>query len=636
MSTADVVDKYGWVMTQTQLESLEGIYPIRSAAYPVQGYQNDGAYYDATKSHEWNTQMPSLAYRQFVSMRDNFSENSGDIVSWILGESEDFLDFKDDNLLRVSTCYWKSQRKLGSLTKIDETGSLTQDIVDETYVVTDKPIHNTTLFKNKDAKNLVFGEFIEWIWINEVWGGVKIGPNHGSFWGMNNPGGVDPMYLGINQNHIGRIKFQFKGDKTKYGCKLPVEGRVFTDRNSRSVSCVDQMKPWQIGYNMVNNQIADILIDELGTVIAFDQNALPRHSMGEDWGKNNYGKAWVAMKDFQMLPLDTTITNTENPLSMQHFQVLDMQQTARLMSRVELANYFKMQAFDNIGVSPQRMGQQIEQNTAEGVRAAVNGSYAQTEQYFIQHSDQLMPRVHSMRTDLAQYYQSTKPSVRLQYLTSEDEKVNFQINGTDLMLRDLNVYATTNANHRSVMEKLRQLAMENNTSGASIYDLGGILKADSISEITAIMKKAEAKVNAQRQEEQQHQQKLQEQALAAAEKEKTLERDYEAMEAEKDRRNEVLVAEIKASGYGAMMDVNENQQSDFQDSMDEIRQTEQYEEGVSLQRDKESNRINENREKIALERDKLNVQRQQSADKLKIAQENKNRFDKPKQDTKKK
>jgi hypothetical protein len=636
MSTSDVVDKYGWVMTQSQLESLEGIYPIRSAAYPIQGYQNDGSYYDATKSHDWNTQMPSLAYRQYVSMHDNFSENSGDIVSWILGESEDFLDFRDDNLLRVTTCYWKSQRKYGSLTKIDETGAITQEFVDETYVVTDKPIFNTTLFKNKNEKNLVFGEYIEWIWLNEVWGGLKIGPNHGSFWGMNNPGGVDPMYLGINQNKIRRVKFQFKGDKTKYGCKLPVEGRVFTDRNSRSVSCVDQMKPWQIGYNMVNNQIADILIDELGTVIAFDQNALPRHSMGEDWGKGNYGKAWVAMKDFQMLPLDTTITNTENPLNMQHFQVLDMQQTARLMSRVELANYFKMQAFDNIGVSPQRMGQQIEQNTAEGVRAAINGSYAQTEQYFIQHSDQLMPRVHSMRTDLAQYYQSSKPSVRLQYLTSEHEKINFEINGTDLMLRDLNVFATTKANHRAVMEKLRQLAIENNTSGASIYDLGGIIKADSIPEITDIMKKAEQKVDAQRQQEQQHQQQLQEQSIAAAEKEKTMERDYEAMEAEKDRRNEVLVAEIKASGFGAMMDIDENKQSDFEDSMQEIRKTDQYEEGVSLQRDKEGNRMNENREKNAIEKDKLNVQRQISADKVKIAQENKNRFDKPKQDTKKK
>ena len=42
-------------MTQAQIESLEAIYPVRSAAYAVQGYQNDGSYYDATKSHDWNT-----------------------------------------------------------------------------------------------------------------------------------------------------------------------------------------------------------------------------------------------------------------------------------------------------------------------------------------------------------------------------------------------------------------------------------------------------------------------------------------------------------------------------------------------------------------------------------------------------
>jgi hypothetical protein len=46
-----------------------------------------------------------------------------------------------------------------------------------------------------------------------------------------------------------------------------------------------------------------------------------------------------------------------------------------------------------------------------------------------------MPRVHQMRTDLAQYYHSTKPSVRLTYVTGADEKVNFEINGTDLLLK---------------------------------------------------------------------------------------------------------------------------------------------------------------------------------------------------------
>ena len=69
------------------------------------------------------------------------------------------------------------------------------------------------------------------------------------------------------------------------------------------------------------------------------------------------------------------------------------------MSRINLANYFKQQAFENIGVGPQRMGAPIEQETAEGVRVAQSNSYAQTEQYFINHCDNLMPRVHQMRTE---------------------------------------------------------------------------------------------------------------------------------------------------------------------------------------------------------------------------------------------
>jgi len=425
MTVADVIDKYGWLMTEEQMASIELIYPVRSAGYPIQGYQNDGSYYDGNKSHEWNTNMPSLGYRQFTSMWDS-AVYGGDIVNWIMMENEDYLDLGMSNLLRVTTVYWKSQRKVGHLTKITESGEVISDIIDEDYKVTVKPQYNTTLQVNKNKYNLVYGEHIEWIWINQVWGGVKIGPNRPTFWGTNNPGGITPIYLGIDNNHIGPLKFQFKGENSLYGCKLPVEGSVFSDRNTRSTALVDLMKPFQIAYNIVNNQIADILIDELGTVIMLDQNSLPRHSLGEDWGKSNYAKAYVAMKNFQVLPLDTSITNTENALNFNHFQKLDMSQTERLMSRVQLAQYFKQQAFEVIGITPQRLGQEITRQTATGIEQSINASYAQTETYFIQHCDYLMPRVHQMRTDLAQYYHSTKPSTRLKYITTLDEQKKYK------------------------------------------------------------------------------------------------------------------------------------------------------------------------------------------------------------------
>jgi hypothetical protein len=628
MTPADVIDRYGYLMDEEQLRALEAVYPIRSAGYTIGGLQNDGSFYDGTKSHDWNTNMPSLAYRQYTTAMGGAVLEGGDIITQILSEGEDYYDQGTAYLLRVSTIYWKSQRKIGHLISIDDNGKVEMDIVDEDYTISTKPIYDTRLMKNKTKDNLVYGEHIDWIWINEVWGGIKIGPNIPSFWGMNNPGGFTPMYIGVDKPKIGPLRFQFKGDNSLYGCKLPVEGSVFSDRNTKSTALIDLMKPYQIGYNIVNNQIADILVDELGTIIMLDQNTLPRHSLGEDWGKGNYAKAYVAMKNFQMLPLDTSITNTENALNFQHFQKLDLSQTERLMSRIQLANHFKQQAYEVIGVTPQRMGQQIAQMTATGVEQAAASSYAQTEMFFVQHCDYLMPRVHQMRTDLAQYYHSTKPSSRLSYITTADEKVNFEINGTDLLMRDLNIFCSTTANHRAVLEQLKQMAMQNNTTGASIYDLGKIVQSDSIAELNSALKSSEQKQQQQKQEEMQQQQQMQEQQLQKQQEIEKMKIDATAAEKEKDRQNEILIAEIRAAGYGSMADINQNQISDYQDALKDIRQSDQYQMQNQLQRDKEATRTMLDRDKNAIEREKLQVQREIADKQLQVARVNKNKYDK--------
>ena len=634
MTVADVVDKYGYLMSQQQLESLQRIYPARSAQYQVNGYQNDGSYYDATRSHAWNTDSPGLAYRQYTSNYMADPARGGDILTQILSQSEDLAYFGDSNLMRVSTIYWKTQRKIGHLVKIEADGEVTQEIVDETFKVTEKAVYDTSIFKNKTKDTLLQGEHIDWIWINEIWGGVKVGPNVPAMWKSSTSSEINPIYLGINRTKPGRLPFQFKGNNSLYGCKLPVEGRVFSDRNTRSTSLVDLMKAYQVGYNMVNNQIADILIDELGTVIMFDQNALPRHSMGEDWGKNNYAKAYVAMKDFQMLPLDTSITNTENAVNFQHYQTLNMEQTSRLMSRIQLANYFKQQCFDAIGINPQRLGGAVSAETATGVVNAMQQSYAQTEIYFVQHSDQLMPRIHQMRTDLAQYYYSTNPSVRLSYISTEAEKVNFTINGTDLLLRDFNVFATTKTNHRAILEQLKQMALTNNTTGASIFELGNIVKADSISEVTDILRDAEARVTAQRQEEMQQQRQMQEQQLQAQAQEAQMKAQLEQQEAEKNRQNDITIAEIRAAGYGAGVDINQNQVNDYQDALKDIQETTKYREQMNIKREEMMTKSSMENQKLQVERERIAAQTQIANTQLDIAKQNKNKYDQKKSENK--
>ena len=286
------------------------------------------------------------------------------------------------------------------------------------------------------------------------------------------------------------------------------------------------------------------------------------------------------------------------------------------------------------------MGQQLGGTTsATEVEQTQIGSYAQTEMHFVEHSDHLMPRVHQMRTDLAQHYHSSQSSIRLQTSISEDERANFEINGEDLMLRDINVYCTTKSNHREILEKMKMMAMQNNTMGASVYDLGKLMQTDSIGSLNSILKEAENKQKKEKQEQMQHEQEMNDKQIAQANKEKQMELSHESTEAEKERRKDVLVAEIKASGFGAMQDMNENNQSDFIDNMTKLKQTDQYQETIGIQRDKVSQNNMQHADKMMIKRDEMNLKRELKDKDVAIAKENKNQYDfkKPeKKETKKK
>lgn len=608
MSVADVVDKYGWLMTDDQIKSIETLYPIRAAGYLLDNVPNDGSFYDSTRDHDWNVQQPSLQYRQFMSKYDN-TFNNGDIVQQVLLGTEDLQDYANSNLLRVSTIYWRSQRKVGHLTRIDEDGLSSMDIVDESYVITEKPIHDTTLYKEKSRYNLLYGEHIDWTWINDAWGGLKIGPNRPAWWGVNNPGGMQPLYLGITTNKPGRMPFQFKGDDTLYGVKLPVEGAIFGDRNTLSIPMVARMMPAQIGYNLVCNQIADILIDELGTVILIDQNALPKHSLGEDWGPNSYQRAFLAMKNFQMLPLDTSVQNLSEhggAVNFQHYQSLDLSQTNRLMSRIQIANYFQQQCFGIAGFNAQRLAQPVGQTTsAKEYEESIRNSYDQTEMHFVEHCDYLMPRVHQMRTELAQYYLSKNPSVSLQYVNNNNEKIIFNIDGTKLLMRDINVFPIVKVNTRQILKNIQQMLLTNNTTGATIFDIGRLLQIDDMADLNDQLKAIEDRASQEKQSEQQAQQQQFEAQLEQNEKLKQFEWTHDDIQREKDRQNELLKAEIMSAGRAAVAKPPAEGESAYLDALDKIQSSQQWAEEMNFKKTQHTQEIAERQKDREMEDKKI-------------------------------
>jgi hypothetical protein len=289
------------------------------------------------------------------------------------------------------------------------------------------------------------------------------------------------------------------------------------------------------------------------------------------------------------------------------------------MGRVQLSKYFKEEALSVVGITPQRVGTVQASESATGTTQAVNNSYAQTEKYFTQHSDYLMPRVHQMRTDLAMFYHSNNPSVRLQYITSTDERVNFEMNSTDMLLRDLNIFCTTKIRYRELLQQMQQIALHNNTVGASLYDIAGVLKSDSIAELDRVLKAAEAKQQAQVQAQQQHEQELQQQQQQAQQAAQQAEQQFEADENEKDRQARIVEAEIKSAGYP---DTSDNGHDEYMDRLGVIQKQDQFKQQMDQKRVDTANKTVLETKKLSLQQQKVAAERDRSNKQLQIARIN--------------
>lgn len=212
------------------------------------------------------------------------------------------------------------------------------------------------------------------------------------------------------------------------------------------------------------------------------------------------------------------------------------------------------------------------------------------------------------------------------------------------MLRDLNVFATTRADTRAIIEQLKQLAFNSKSGTTSIYDLGNLVKATSISEIDTILKTSQENAENQRREQMQHEQEMLNKQIEEKVAERREKMAFESQENDKDRQANILQAEIRSAGYGATVDIDKNMQSDYLDAMDQIRKRDEFQQIAEIDRTKMNNQAKFHNDKMLLNQQKLALQKQISDNQLQIARENqtrseliaKNKLKSEKSDSKKK
>jgi hypothetical protein len=447
-------------------------------------------------------------------------------------QREDIIVRKD--LLQVTEAYWRSWKRMWFLNYETEQGYtdtaiVTDDILPE--FIKENGIKKISTKTLKDIqKNLEVNTMYEF-WAPEIWRGTKINSGNSFL--------TDNLYLGVEP-----LEYQIRGESNIFDVKIPVAGIIAN-------SVAQKLRPYQIGYNICLNQIFNLLEKEIGMFFLFDINFLP--SEYKDYGtiEESLEKLRDHAKDIGLVPLDTTKQNMGGAnQSMNTFMVQDVSFDKQIRSRMELSEYYLRKALEQIGITPQRLGQPTAYETATGVKQGTEASYMQTADIF---NNMSVARRKAMELHLAvaQYCQKEYLDVDFVFSTSDGDKNFMHLSDPDFPLRRIGVLPINDPKKRRELETMKQALLNMNTLGNDLLDYAELFSADTMTELVAIGRKGRTEKQKEIEAQRQHEQEITDKQIQADAAEKDKQRTWDADQNQKDREAGIMREEIQAQGRAA-------------------------------------------------------------------------------------
>lgn len=404
------------------------------------------------------------------------------------------------NEIQVYRTFWKSRKKIGVLTYIDETGKEQKQDVDETY---------------KADKNA--NESIDWFWVNEVWEGTKIGRD---------------IYVRIRPILVQRTSI----DNPSL-CKLPVNGRNYYSRNHRPISLVMLGLPYQVTYNIYKTRLEEAISKMKGVIGSLDINSKPKDWPLEEWlhYAEKLGFLIVDYKDYKGNPTQQTVLN------------LTFSEYVR--SHLELLNAIKDEWDSLAGITRQRKGQTAASETATGTQSAITQSYLSTEIYN-QLYEAYERREYIGLLDTSKFCwlegkQATfyLPEFGMQFLN---------IDGIQHSETNYGIFVTNSTAEQSKLQHLQQLGESMIQNGVSAYDVANIIVSESTTKVKQLLAEAEDKKNALDQAKQKQGEDSNERIAKTNQQTEMAKQDREDARNKDNNKTKIYVAEIgnyfKAAG----------------------------------------------------------------------------------------
>lgn len=532
-------------------------------------------------SIDYNTYDPTLVREREFAEAGLGMDGQGDVDSFLgLNSRVSGFGYK----FTVLQSYWISKKKVGKLTYVDEEGNILSLPIDENY----KKIPNEIS--------------IEWEWINQWYKGIKIGPEIYK---------VEPF------------------DLLSY---CPIIGVVHEIRNvDEAKSLVDLMKPFQVLYNICMNQLYRLLEKEIGNVFISSIRHIPNAKDGDDQDSLSIWEEEA--RERGIIFLDDSPENLKAPSAFNQFRNVDLTRSGEIQSRYNLAAQLKLECWELVGFSQQRLARVQATETATATNAALEQSYTQTEPYFVQH-EYVINQVYQAIVDAAQYVQSQNPTSTLSYITNEGENAFVNVNGTEISLRDFKVFVTSRIEDQRFFNEVRQLAQPMLQNGASPYDIAIMFGTNSVRQMKEILKSVKDKTEQLAQQDLQ----IRQQELLQSQKQFELQQQLqinleqqklsaESFNAQLDRLSREKVAMIAASSKPGTPTTGSTPSADITSLLSqETAATNSYNlQMTKLQKDQEKiqNQLAIELQKLEIAKEKLQVDREKIAAQERIAKENK-------------
>lgn len=428
--------------------------------------------------------------------------------------------------VRVARVEWISMKKIGFLSYTDEDGLPVEEQVDDTFASSLK------MFKelHPDAE-------VEWDWINEAWEGVKIGAD---------------IYLDIKPKSNQRRRMD-----NPYYCKLGYTGYIYEATNSRSVSLIDRLKPYQYLYDIIAFRLELAFASDKGKIFLMDMASIPR-SEGIDVDQwmyylNEMKIAFVNSHEEGKKGAMQGKTSNFN-----QFSAVDLSLANSIQSYINYLQYIEQQIYTVSGITPQRLGSINNSELVGNTERAVNQSSLITEYLFTAHNE-VIRRVYESLIEVAKI--AYKDGSVQQYVADDMGIEVLNMEEFEFENSEFSVFMTNSAKDKVVLSKLEQLAQV--AMQQQKVDLSTIIDTilnDSPKDIIATLRKSEEAFYQRQQDqsksEQDHQaqmaqmQQQHEQELRAyTSDEKQKDRDLEQFVADEANRTRVEVAEISAYGF---------------------------------------------------------------------------------------